>query len=45
MKVLFVPHEESMVNVLGIALGYYVKGSLGGSVTIGVSGIKFGEMT
>jgi hypothetical protein len=35
-KVLFVPFEQSMVNVLGIALGYYLKGSQGGHLTIAV---------
>lgn len=34
-----------MVNVLGMALGYYLKGSLGGRLTIAVEGIKYAEMT
>ena len=34
-----------MVNVLGISLGYYLKTSLGGRLTIAVEGIKYAEMT
>jgi hypothetical protein len=44
-KVLFIPNERSMVNVLGIASGYYLNASRGGQLTIGVEGIKYSEMT
>lgn len=44
-QVLYIPNENTMVNVLGIALGYYLKESKGGQLTIGVTGIKYSEMT
>lgn len=44
-KVLYIPNELTMINVLGITLGYYLKKSEGGELTIGVTGIKFAEMT
>lgn len=44
-KVLFIPNENIRVNVLGITLGYYLRRSAGGILTIGVEGIKFKDMT
>lgn len=41
MKVLFIPNENSGVNVLGMTLGYYLKSKMGGSLDIGVTKVKY----
>jgi hypothetical protein len=45
MKILFIPNEKSSVNVLGISLGYYLKAKVGGKLDIGISKIRYKEMT
>jgi hypothetical protein len=42
-RVLFVPNEKTMVNVLGIALATYLYPP--GRLTISVTNIRFAEMT
>lgn len=42
---MYAPNEDSMVNVLGIALAYYLKGSSRGQLTIVMKNMKYTEMT